>query len=655
MPKIYDYSGELEINTTYSSDENKSDGRGLTRKDFFARERFNFYLTGYSYHPRFIQYSLKLSTGLKEENYKTDSVDSGWTTGSSWGYDLRAVVLPEHPYNLELFFRRYEPLSRQALSRQSSSVVYAKGAIFRFKRKPYFLDLSYVDTTNESASGTYDTTSYRGSGSYYKEYIGGKLLVFSGAYDHRETGSSFSSFKSSSDDYTLSNNISLKHLHLKGFFLENIALSSTVRYSTLEQGGGGPSISDDIFTWSEGFRASLPWNFGTALSYSYSESQTAFDVPPAPKTDSKTTSTVFAWDVSHRFYASIYTNYRFRTSKRNSPTGDSTTTSNVLGINYSKKIPWGRLMAGASFSKSVTDNKGAALNVRDPHNGVEVPGFFIIPGVRGVDVSTITIFVRDPEPPNALLPLTENLHYIVIEVGGDIRVDIFSLPSQLPLPGTYDFLAFYSPAARNVELETENRSYDISATLFNDMIMPYYSHFSSTQKELSGSLEGEPLELESDTFGLNVTVRPFTFLFEYTDVRANISPYKAWRTELRYIKDISLTTRLQAKTRYSSTHYPSGTSRGVDSYTDKVFGLDAGVLKRFPKRNMALSFNGSYSLKDGLSRSTVYAVNTFLSWKTKKLLLTTGASLSTVSSEFDGSKTERFSQYYFLNIKRELF
>jgi hypothetical protein len=659
MPRIFDYSGELEIDTIYNKEENKSDGRGLTKKDFFARERFNLYLTGYSYHPRFIWYSLKLTTGLKEQNYKTGAFDTGWTTGSSWGYDFRAFVLPEHPYNLEIFFRRYEPLTRNAFAPQSSSVVYTKGATFRYKRKPYFLDLSYVDTTTESSGVEYDTISYRGSGTYYKEYIGGKLLSFSGSYDRRETSSSFSSFKSTSNDYTLGNNFSLKHLHLNGFFLENVALSSTVRYSTLEQGGGEASINDDIFTWSEGLRASLPWNFETGLTYSYSKSQTEFTLQPASKMDISTTSNIFSWDVSHRFYASIYTKYSFRKLKQDSPTGDSTMTSNALSINYSKIIPWGRLMAGAAFSKSVSENKGKALSIRDPHNGVEVPGFFTISDVREVEVSSITLFVRDPEPPNAFIPLTENVHFIVIEMGEDIRIDIISLPPQLSFPGTYDFIVLYSQGfsqtSRSVELETETRSYDISATLFEDMILPYYSHFSSTQRELSGSLMGEPLELESDTVGVSVAVRPFRLLLEYSDVRSNITPYRSWRSELRYDKDISLTTRLRTKARYSSVYYPMGTSRGVGSYTDNIFGLDAGVLKRFPKRNIALSLNGSYSQKDGLSESKVYAVNTFLSWKTRKLILTAGATLSDATSEFDGMRTERLSQYYFLKVKRELF
>jgi len=659
MPRIFDYTGELEIDTIYNIEENKSDGRGLTKKDFFARERFNLYVTGYSYHPRFIWYYLELSTGLKEENYKTGAFDTGWKTGSSWGYDFRAFVLPEHPYNLEIFFRRYEPLTRQAFSPQSSSVVYTKGATFRYKRKPYFLDLSYVDTSNESAGSTYDTTTYHGSGSYYKEYTGGKVLVFSGSYDHRETSSSFSSFKSSSDDYTLGNNISLKHLHFNGFFLENVALNSTVRYSTLEQGGGVAPINDEIFTWGESFRASLPWNFQTGLSYTYSKSKTEFEAQPAPPMDFSTTNKVFSWDVSHRFYASIYTKYRFRTSKLDSPAGDSTATSNGLSINYSKNIPWGRLMAGASFTRSVSENKGAAMSIRDPHNGVEVPGFFVITDVREIEVSTITVFVRDPEPPNAFIPLTEDVHFIVMESGGETRIDIISLPPQLSFPGTYDFIVYYSQAfsqaGRSVKLETDTTSYDISATLFEDMIMPYYSHFSTTQKEVSGSLTGEPLELDSDIVGVNVAVRPFRFLLEYSDVRSNIVPYRSWRSELRYDKDISLTTRLRAKARYSSTYYPLGTSRGGESYTDKIYGLDGGVLKRFPKRNIALSLNGSYSQKDGLSQSKVYAFSSFLSWKTRKLILTAGATLSEATSEFDGMKTERLSQYYFLRVKRELF
>src|SRR3990172_6680487 len=210
VPKIYDYSAELEIDATYYTDENKSNGRGFKTTDFFSRERLNFYLTGYVYHSRFIQYSLKLSEGLKQRNYTNNTVTSGWIPGIASGYDFTMIILPEHPYNLQLFARRYEPLSKQTLASQAPSVNYSKGAIFTYKKKPYFVTLSYVNNITEATQSTYTNTSYSANATYYKQYSDNRLLALSGSYNHRDFSSSLSSADNSSDDIYLNNNISWK-------------------------------------------------------------------------------------------------------------------------------------------------------------------------------------------------------------------------------------------------------------------------------------------------------------------------------------------------------------------------------------------------------------------------------------------------------------
>lgn len=644
IPKIHDYSADLEVNTIYTSDENTSQGRGLKTTDFFAREKINFYLTGYVYHPRFIQYSLKLGVGLKEENFKTTQIDTGWTTSTASEYHFRMIVLPEHPYNLELYTLRIEPLTRQAFSTQSSAVGFSKGAIFRYKEKPYFVTLSYVDTTNETSLSSFNTKSYHGSGTYYKEYRGGNTLSFSGSYDHRNSTSSLSSFEGSSDSASLSNKISLK----------NVSLGSALGYSSIKQGGAAISVDNNVLSWTENLSARLPWNFATSLTYNLSKGESSFETPASPETKTTSTGNNFRYDLSHRLYYSLFTQYSFGYNSLSSNQGDSKMASNTLSVNYAKNIPRGRLSAGASYSLSNHDRKGGAFVANELHTGVAVPGFFIL-NSQGVDLATLIILLRDPQPPFELVSLIENVDYTVTVIGRTVRIDILTLPPQFPVPGTYDFLASYSLASRNVEFETTTTSYNISLNLFNDLINPYYSHLSTKQRILSGSLGEEPFDEKADTVGLIVNRIPFTFTGEYQKVSSNVTPYTAWRTELRYLQDITLTTQLQAAGRYSSTNYPQGTSLGGQPYTDKVAGVDAGILKRFPKRNISLSVRGFYSQKKGLASSNTYGLNSFLTWTARKLLVTMGATVNSSTTEFQEIRTKRISQYYYLNVKRELF
>jgi hypothetical protein len=644
IPRIYDYSADLELNAIYTSDENTSQGRGLKTTDFFAREKINFYLTGYVYHPRFIVYSLKLGVGLKEENFKTTQSDSGWTTATSREYEFRTIILPEHPYNLELYTLRLEPLTRQALSTQASSVGFSKGAIFRYKDKPYFVNLSYVDTTTETSLSSFNTKSYHASATYFKEYRGGNILSFSGSYDHRNSTSSASSFEGSSDSASLSNRISLK----------NASIGSSLGYSSVEQGGAAVSVNNRVFSWTENVSAKLPWNFHTSITYNLSKGESKFEAPAAPETKTTTTTNNFSYDLSHRLYASLFTKYSFGYSSLSSNQGDNKIISNTLSVNYAKNIPRGRLMAGASYTISNNDRKGGASIINEQHTGVAVPGFFIL-NSQDVDLATLIILVRDPQPPFELVSLTEGVDYTIAVIGRTVRIDILTLPPRFPVPGTYDFFASYSLASRNVEFETTTISYNASLTLFEDLINPYYSHLSTKQRILSGSLGEDPFDEKADTMGLILSRRPFTLTGEYQKVSSNVTPYTAWRTELRYLQDITPTTQLQAAGRYSSTNYPQGTTLGGQAYTDKVLGADAGVLKRFPKRNISLSVRGFYSQKRGLSSSDTYGLTSSLTWTTRKLLVTMGATVNSTTTDFQEIKTKRMSQYYYLNVKRQLF
>ena len=669
IPKIYDTSAELELNMTYDSNDNKSDGRGLKTTDFFSRERLNFYLNGYVYHPRFIQYSVKLSAGLKQENYESDLVSSGWTTGTSKEYDFRAVILPEHPYNLELFALRIEPLARQAFSTQSSAVSYSTGAVFRYKQKPYFFNMSYVSNTNETSGSSYNNTSFHVSGTYYKEFRDGKLFSLSGSYNHRESSNSFSSAEATTDDVSFNNNITLRDTGLRYFPLRDIVLGSSLGYSTLDQTGGSNTFNTTVFTWAETLRASLPWNFGAGLAYAFSKSDSEFDSHLSSSDSSESTSNIFNFDLTHKLYKSLFTHYAFGYSSLSSPTGDSTRTSNALGLNYAKKIPAGRLMAGANYSIQVIDNKGALFTTNEAHNGVT----FSAPPAVGpdtglsfgdfkldntdVDIPTINVFIRNPLAPASFEPLSDPFNYTVVVVGRDVYIDIINLPPQpqYNTPGTFDFLVSYSLVERDVELENTNISFNVSAALFNDLLNPYYIHSRSIQKEVSGTIDGDNFDDTMDTVGININKLPFTFMLEYVKVKSNMVPYTAWKSELRYMKDISSATSIQAKVRYSSTDYSQGTSPGGEPYTDTLYGVDAGIQQRFPKRNITFSGYASYSQKTGLSTSTVYSGSSVLTWNTGKMLLSTGATASSSTSEFGGTESSRISQYYYLNFKRQLF
>ncbi len=652
FPKVDSYTGEFEVDMTYHSDNNTSGGKGLGFTDIFSRQRLNLHFTGYIYHPKFILYSLRLSSGIKEENYQSTGVSSGWVTGKSVGYDFRTYILPEHPYNLELFTTRLEPLSSQALSRLSS-VAYTKGAIFRYKKKPYFADMSYIDATDESSGGTYESTAYNGTISYYKEYVNGKLLSLGAAYNRQESSTSFSSFRGSAQSASL----------VGDFVLHSLSIGSAVSYNSFSQGGTSNNITNDTLSLRQNVHASLPWNLATNLTYGLSKNKENSSIGGAPGFNSTGTENNLQWNLTHRLYQSLVTSYGFGYDSQNTSTGDSKSLSHSVDVTYTKDIRWGRLLAGGSYSLSDVTNQGALQVINEVHDNIAVSGvrgvtsFFL--NRQNVEVSTIRISATDPIS-HEDVELTKDIDYDVIVIGTTVSIDVFSLPpsppSNFPIPpGTYRFVASYSLAARNDEFRMTNISYNVRADLFKSLVSLYYNHFSSKQTEVSGTFPGPALNQSQDTFGFIVSKAPYNFLAEYTNAVSNITPYKQLRTELRYMKDLSLTMRVQATAGYTTTNYPLGTSGNGQPYTDNVTSIAAGIQQRYIKQNITLSMSGSYAQRTGLSNSSIYGGNASFTWRTKRLFVTLGGMLSSSTSEFQGINSKRLSQYYYLNMKRQLF
>lgn len=242
-PTVLDYEADLEIYGTYRNYENTTDDLNRKESRLLMKERINFTLTGFVYHPRFIQYRLGLSGGLAQEYFKNDFVDYT-RTGSATGLHLRATILPLHPYNLELFYIRYEPLSPRGPSSGPNPVGYSKGAIFKYENKPYFLTVSYINSIRESELTSSEWTSLMANATYFKQYTKEKTLSLSGNLRRIEFSSSSSQDKSHGNSASLSGSLSTRTL----------SGAASLRYSSSDSG----NVSSDAFSLNGSLALILP-------------------------------------------------------------------------------------------------------------------------------------------------------------------------------------------------------------------------------------------------------------------------------------------------------------------------------------------------------------------------------------------------------------
>ncbi len=651
IPRIFDYAGELEVNMSYDSYSSTSNGRGLKTTDIFARERLTLLVDGYIYHPRFILFVLKGSGGLKEEDFKTNSLDSGWSTATSKEYELRAYILPEHPYKLEVFTLRLEPLSRQQFSAVSPVVSYSSGAIFRYKRKPYFVTASFTDSTSESQDTTSNSKIYTFGGTYYKTFGPEKSISFTTSYDHTDSKSSSSLSKTSGNNASFENSI----------LFRSISLGSGVSYTDFDESGEGPSLHSDSLSWSEGLFIRLPWHFNAALSYGLSKTRlTIGETASSPEIKTSTKRNNASFSLTHQLYQSLTSSYLLDYSSLTSSGGENKVIANFLSVNYQKKIPWGRLATGVGAGRSDNENTGAPVIVNESHPSIPVPGFFILNN-PDVDGTTIIVFLKSPGQPFELIPLTENVHYIKRQLGNMIEIDIDNLPANpsgapFPIPGTYDFLVTYSLIESSFKLRSDSLGYNVSLSLFDNLLNPYYRYYRTTQKLLSGAAPIEPIDQTTNTAGIIIQKLPFTLLGEYQVITSNINPSKSWRAELSYAKSIADNTQLSAKASYSSTRYSQNTSLFPSNVrTDTAASVGVNLQRQFPKKNLYLNFGSSYSQRKSVSTSKVYLLNANLVWVRGQIAINLGASASVADTEFPDRRSKRIAQYYYLNLKRRLF
>ncbi len=646
IPKILDYSGFLSLESAYESHDDESEGRSIKNKDLFMKEKLTLGVLGYVYHPRFILFSLEVSGGLKQEKVSGNIQNSPFRILGSDEYDFRMYVLPKHSYNLELFTSRVEPLVKGVLSPQFQSAAYSSGAIFRYKQKPYFLDIHYVRNSSQSATVNYTTQKYGLLGTFYKELLGGNNYSFNVSYDHQTSSSLDTS--GSEDDAALGNSVSYKMIHL----------SSEVSVHRFDQASlRGVSTSGKNFSWTERSNLSLPWNFSGDMSYILTKSWLTLTGPSIVETKLSDTVKNASFSISHRLYQSLISTYRYGYVSSTADTGQSTTVSNSLGFAYSKNIPGGRLRAQFSFGNANTDGIGSLSVVNEPHNGLQVPlGRFTL-GVRNVEVETIIVFLKSPFAAGELVLLTKDVHYIVTTLENITQIDLLNLPPEFPVPGTYDFVVSYSSKNQKTGSRTTNFNSSISLELFEQMLVPYWNHDVSKETAVTNAAGEAPISFTVDTYGLMFRKRPFAVTAEYHVVSSNFNPSRGWKAQVNYLDSIFVNTEIDATVAYSSTTYPQGTS-GVEvvaGYSETIFAATAGVRQKIPKRNLYLYLGGTYSTQKGLGQATTYSLNSTLSWNVGKISVDAGASASLAQTVTGGAASRRTDQYYYLSVKRKLF
>jgi hypothetical protein len=634
LPRLVTFDGELEAGMTHESYENQTDGRGLKTSDTMATERLRLGTRGFVYHPRFVTFRLMGALGLRQERFSSE-IASQRSSAVSEEYDLRAWILPEHPYNLEVYTSRRNPLLGGRITPGTDLVSQEKGVIGRYTRMPLFLE---VGTNDVSTTGQY---SYRSATSYASgSYFLGPTAT-TATYSH-VTATNAAAVSTIRDRYYAVNDISVPLLTLQSRW--------ELQDDHQEEPTTAPADTERM-NWMEDLSFPLPGNFRTDLNYSVSRDRVMSMAAAPPPFDSIFTRTENERvSVSHDLYASLRTSYNINYTVMDSTGGESRNAIQTLNALYTKRIPKGRLTAGGSLSSTNQERRGAPV-VFETHQ-TAAPGVFDL-NLPLADVSSVSVWVVDPS--GALVPLVAGMHYTMSPSGPPWQITISAF---LPVPpaSSYTFIVTYTPVSANVELHSEGAAYNLSLELFDSRINPYYNHMDLQQEVVSGFLPGGPDDVTSDTVGLRLRRAPYSVLGEYQNYRSRLNPFEGWKLRAEYRVMADQTDIITGLLSHSRTVYPlTLTAQGSRGYSDELTELGARIERNLPRRRINLIADVSYTLRRTYATTETFSAHGSLLWQIGQLDVRTGVSISYAASALTVGRQRAMSEYYYLTLTRSLF
>jgi hypothetical protein len=658
-PKPFENGAFVDDYTAFERDRLHSGPQASHWTDVFLREKLTLYSNGYSYDPRFLLYRFSIAPALRQEDYHSSSVDPGWTLETGLDYDTTVLLLPEHPYNLELYARRFEPLFKEQAATQHSNVENSRGVSFRYRQKPYFLHVAYLDDSIESGDSSSDVRRVSLDGEYFKRFAAGNEVSFSGGFNPSWFTNS-QGLDGSSSEYLFSNFLNLQQVP---WWAVPLRLTSNVTAENFDQQSAtAGKLKNDQFVWYERLSAYLPLRFRGDLYYRYQENQSTL----AGSTASNTSRDI-NFDLIHRLYESLDSTYRLLDDSRTSPGGSSTFFSNSLILNYNKAIPRGRVLAEVDAGTAETDNNGQTDVVNESHPAVSVPNVpgSVVLGQPNAEPGSIVVLLKSPLPPaGQLIQLVEDVDYRVMAVPNlsTFEIQVFNLPSQFVVPGTYDFVVSYTVSG-NFKLRTNTYGSSASVELFDNFLTPYVSYSAIRSSVVSGVFPGGPVDSTTYTAGLIVRYGPLQMRGEYQDLQWDVSPYRAWTMEAQYVQALNETTSLYATGAYINKYYPNGTSNVypgsstvATAYTEETETASGSVQKELFDRDLYVSAGGSYTAVQGQFNSNSYSLNSSLVWRIGKVDLTLG--VTAYATDTSGPATissDRDHEFVYLNFRRRLF
>ncbi len=647
FPKISGYSGDLELDASYESVRNETSRNTLQRTEVDFRERLNLAMAGFVYHPRLLVFRAAGGGGMAE-NYSSRNDLSGWDVATTEQYELSAIFLPKHSYNLELFTSMRVPLLVGQLTGDTGPVKrYQSGAHLRYKKLPWSGSASYIndkreDSTpiNSNALSSDTSDIYRLDFNYFKRFF-----IVNGSYQHTDSNLADRSVKGL-DQFYFDNRISHRLFSLfSNWKLSEEDVVKVADFSTTRRE-----------SWLERLNLNLPLHFASGFTFQHDKDRSVIergDSPTAGADVAFNDAKNYSANLTHHLYNSLRTSAAVTYGDTDSSTGLNKRSSWRLNINYLKKIYRGNVSMGGWTGADILERVGAPRILHERPNGVALLTPFSLNN-QNIDKDTIIITVTDDFGNS--VDLEEGVYYDFLPTVDDsIEIIITALPSGFDF--TDRFEVTYSLIPGEFKLETKKSGYHFRLNLLNNLFSPYYLHSSTAQSLLEGIYPGTLSNGTSDTYGLTVQKNQVIAGVEYQNVDSSVSSERRWGGFANYYRKMTHYTDFTLKLKAERRIYPevSGEELPTAGLSETLLSSEVQLQSRIPKKHLTFYLAAKYSLRHGFVDSNIYSLNSHLTWYVGKVYVNLGARYSIYRSTVQENISLGNSEYVYIKVKRKFF
>ena len=645
VPTFVNIFGDMEIDSVYEAQTTKSPATTRRNSRFDMQELFTIGTMGYIYHPKFISFLMRGSGGW-EQNYRDTGNISTNDSTSTEQYEVRAIALPYHHYNLEGYSLLEKPLLAGKLAESYQNDRRTNGAVFRYKKRPWWSSLSY--NKDEFGLGDAELTTYQGTLSYAKSFFS-----LNGNYLHLDT-IQFGSSESQEDEYYVENSLNFKKFHLESSWRE-----SDKKEQDYVKGEKNIYRAE----WNEIMRLRLPLNFSFDTSYRNNrEVRNDFTMTPASEEKLINTSERTTCSLRHILYRSLYSNLSGSYQERESITGLNRQFYYLFQENYTKKVPTGRLRLGFWSGKTELDNQGESVILDEVKTfaPTATSPYRLQLNNRFADPDSIIITVRDPNPPFQEAVLSQSDWQVVLPLADPLSIEIISLP--LPFPpfptaaeiSSYEFSISYSLSGLTYELHTRRLGYSVDLNILNELLAPFYRHEQVTPFVVEGSLPYPPEEVTTDSMGINITRYPYKWSAEYARRQSDLDPQKNWRYGFEYENKLSNLSELDFTLTYEKIKKLRQDIPDLPPNDERLTGRIEYKCS-YPRLSLQSNYYGQYSRRNEAYVASTYSLGGNLMWRLGKTTIAMHFNYADSSYEIPNYESKTTDTTVGLNLRRKLF